>query len=282
MHFIFSLPFLITFYFTLLNKIYAFDLSKDPFKDLKLNDNILGIHSIENKFSEPPSTIISSWYILMKKNNNDAAKIGNGCPDDSTLCGIIKLDNNKDNLNPIQLLSVSDNNVNYEIDSNTSNQIAKWNSISYGDNLIDITLIFECINNDNDIVEIHNNTSPFITKEINISWKNKQFCTNDNKNKNGDDDDNNGGNNDKKENEKDTGLGFFGMTFLIGAVAFAGYLVAQAWYNASTMGSSSDFFNELVDVSIEGLSSIPRLVLEVINKLTGSASNSSRGGYSAV
>lgn len=278
MHFFISLFFLISFYFTLLNKIYAFDLSKDPFKDLNLNDNILGIHSIENKFSEPPSTIISSWFILMKKNNNDAAKIGNGCPDDSTLCGIIKLDNN-DNVNPIQLFSVSDNNVNYEIDSNTSNQIAKWNSISYGDNLIDVILIFECNNNDNDVIEIHNNTSPFISKEISISWKNKQFCKNDNDNNN-----NNGGNDDKnkKENDKDSGLGFFGTTFLIGAVAFAGYLVAQAWYNASTIGSSNDFFNELVDISIEGLSSIPRLVLEVINKITGSASNSSRGGYSAV
>lgn len=270
-----SLTACLTFISLLLSIVSAFDISKDPLKSMKLSDEILGIHSVENKISAPPSTIISTWYTLMKKNENDAAKIGNGCPDDSTLCGIIKVDG-KDSPNPIQLFSVSDKDVIFETDSSSTLPIAKWNDVTYGDYSVDVSVYFKCGTDDNlDIIELNNMTSPFITENIQISWINKQFCAGNN-NKDG------GNRGDDNKDVADSGLGFFGMSFLIGAVAFAGYLVAQAWYNASTMGSSSDFFNELVDIAVESISSIPRLIMEVINKITGSNSNSSRGGYSAV
>lgn len=257
----------------------AFDITAKPLDGLKLSDKILGIHSTELKHSTPPSTVISSWYVLMKKGNKDAAKIGHGCPDDSSLCGIITFDTDKDGSKPIQLLSLNDNDAQYDFDFTSEPELAliRWKSIKYGDYNIDVSISLQCNDlNDNDILEWSNNTSSFIDSNVDLVWKNKEFCTNDNKNGDGKNDKN------KDKDDSDSGLGLFGMLFLIGVVAFAGYIVAQAWFNTSTMGSSSDFFNELVDIAVESLSSIPRLAMEIVNKITGSGSNSSRGGYSAV
>jgi hypothetical protein len=253
------------------NLVSAFDITKPPFDDLKLSGNVLGLHTLASEHNTPPSKIQSNWHFLMKNGDSDAAKIGKGCPDDSTLCGIFT---GMDTSKPIQLFSVSDKDAQFTFDNSSSSYFADWNGVTYGDYTIDVRLQFQCSDSEDNELE-WTNESLLIENNLNFIWKNKQFCY---KNKNNDNS-KNPNNNDSSSSS--SGLGFFGTIVLIMAVAFAGYLVAQAWFNTSTMGSSGDFFNELVDTVVESVSSIPRLLIEIINKITGS-SNTSRGGYSAV
>lgn len=265
MHYI---VFLLIQVFTYLHLSTAFVVSKPPFDSLNIHD-MIGTHMLSLEHETPPSVMMTSWYFLLKRSASDNDKIGYGCPDDSTLCGRIST---KDNDNsPIQLFSVSENNVNYSINNETSDIVASWNAVKYGEYTIDVTVNFQCSDSEDSLLEWLND-SIVIKDNLNFNWKSKQFCSKDND-----------GDKPKSGNDGQTssGFGFFGTIILIMAVAFAGYLIAQAWFNTSTMGSSGDFFNELVDAVIESISSIPHLFIEIVNKITGN-SNSSRGGYSAV
>lgn len=254
--------------FTLmLGLAWSFDISKPPFQQLKLD--VPKIVSFSTEKNTPPSKITSNWSVLMKDGDGDKTELGNGCPGDSTLCGIITADDSK---TPIQLFSVSEANVQFAAGTDTQPITASWQSVAYGDYTIDVTLDFLCNNStDPDSIEWVDPTL-LIEGNLHFSWKNGQFCAS------------NGGPGDAdrgRNTDSDGGLGFFGSVLILMAVAFAGYIVAQAWLNTSTMGSSGDFFNELADSVVENLHSIPRLVVEVVNKITGNGS-SNRGGYSAV
>lgn len=252
----------------------AFDIGKEYFTKMRVDDAIVGVHSSEAKQVTPPSTIVSSWYAAMQKGKPSSGNgIGHGCPADSTLCGVVRLDTADE---AIQLLSVREEDGKYAYDEQRGLR-AEWSGVAYGDLTLTVVLDFTCVDSAEDRLEWVNHTSAFIDGDVHLAWSNKQFCSKDGRS-GGD------GGGDGGKDPQDSGLGLFGMFFLIGAVAFAGYLVAQAWFNTSTMGNSSDFFNELVDIVVDSISSIPRLVLEVVNKITGggAAGNASRGGYSAV
>lgn len=248
----------------------AFDVTKNPFDTFKLSKDVIGVHSVSSSHNTPPSTITSEWNILFKDGNSDKTKLPDLCPENASICGVIKYhdDKNSDD-RPLQILSLSEENIKYSNDDNNP-IVASWEGVQYGDYKIDVSVNFQCIDSTEFTMEWVNASSTF-DSNILLNIKHKDFCNTD------------GGNKDNKDknNDKDSGLGFFGSTIIIMAVIFAGYLVAQAWFNTSTMGSSGDFMNELVDVVVESLSSIPRLLMEVIGKITG-GSNSSRGGYSAV
>lgn len=263
-----SILFFLIQVFTCLSLSDAFIVSKPPFDSFDLN-SMIGAHTISSQHETPPSIMVADWYFLFKRSTTDSDKIGNGCPDDSTLCGKIFTKDHEDL--PIQLFSISDDNVNYSVNNGTSDIVATWNGVRYGEYTIDVNVNFQCSTSDDSLIEWLND-SLIIKDNLNFNWKSKQFCSKDNS-----------GDKPKPGNDEasNSGLGFFGTIILIMAVAFAGYLVAQAWFNTSTMGSSGDFFNELVDTVIESVSSIPHLFIEIINKITGS-SHSSRGGYSAV
>lgn len=269
---------LIFLFFNVLSVI-AFDISKSPFSTLKLNNDILGVHQSSIQHNLPPSIITSTWYLLMKKGSSDAGKIGNGCPDDSTICGITTTNSDSNDEKTIQLLSVSEQDISYNITTDRG-IIANWYNIAYGDYKIDLSINFQCTDSDTEIIEWKDNTI-LIQDNINLIWKNKQFCSSTNPSHDNDNNDNSDNDNNDSNPSNNDGMGFFTMFFLIIIVVFAGYLVAQAWFNTSTMGSSGDFFNELTDTVVESFSNIPRLIIEVINKITGNT-NSSRGGYSAV
>lgn len=257
-----------------LEAVTAFDIGKDYFSKIRVDDTIVGVHSSEAKQVTPPSTIVSSWYAMMQKGKPSGDNgIGHGCPADSTLCGVVRLNSGDE---AIQLLSVREEDGEYTYNEKEGLR-AEWSGVAYGDLTLNVLLDFTCVDSAEEHIAWVNHTSAFIDGDVHLAWSNKQFCNKDGSGGNGD-----GG--DGSKDSQDSGLGLFGMFFLIGAVAFAGYLVAQAWFNTSTMGNSSDFFNELVDIVVESLSSIPRLILEVVNKITGggAAGNASRGGYSAV
>lgn len=268
----------------------ALDISKSPLVELNLSDNMLGIHSLTEETKTPPSITSISWYILLKKGSSSASKIGNGCPDDSSICAITKVKTSQNTLDVtdndtdidisdnesesesesvIQLFSLNDDQLHF---NETAEELTlTWQDITWGDHKMNGHIKLLCDESaDKDIFEIIDSKT-FIDDTNVILWKNKQFCANDK----GDDDD----------KSADKGMSNFTVFFLILIVIFAGYLVAQAWFNTSTMGSSGDFFNELVDTVIESFSSIPRLIGEIISKITGGSSGSSnntRGGYSAV
>lgn len=253
----------------------AFDITQLPFSELKLDDKLLGINEYKSQLDTPPSFISSNWFFLMKKGENDAAKIGNGCPDDSTLCGIITASKDSksspDLTKPIQLFSLSTENVVYSSDVQSS-VIANWKDVPYGERNINVTLSFGCSDSEENQISLESN-SIFIEGDLSFTWKNKAFCRKNDKD--------NGGSGDDKDSKEDAGLGFFGSVIIFVAVIFAAYIIAQAWFNTSTIGSSSDFFNELTDSFLESAASIPRLIGEVIGKITG-RNTSVRGGYSAV
>lgn len=260
--------------FLSLSEVYAFDITKSPFSDFKLNKDIIGVHDTTSTIITPPSIIISSWSILFKNGDNDATKISKDCPDDSTVCGVIKYQNGKSPDEQIlQLLSLTESGVKYSSNNDTS-ILATWDSVKYGDYTLNVSVQFLCENSegDNVVVEWVDGTS-VINSDVILQVKHKQFCATE--------DDNNNNRGDEGKNLNESGLGFFGSTIIIMAVIFAGYIIAQAWFNTSTMGSSGEFINELIDIVVESISSIPRLLMEVVNKITGDSS-SSRGGYSAV
>lgn len=264
-----------------LEAVTAFDITTGFFPQLKVDETIVGVHESEFQRVNPPSTIVSSWYLRMQKGKaSKGDAIGHGCPDDSTLCGVIKVASEAD---AIQMLSLTETDALFKYDEKTG-LVAEWKGVSYGDLTLCVQLDFTCVDTSEDAIEWANHTTSFIDGDVHLVWKNREFCSKSGGNNDGGDKGNKGSDGGDKgdNNAKDSGLGLFGMLFLIGAVSFAGYLVAQAWFNTSTMGSSSDFFNELVDIVVESLSSIPRLVLEVVNKITGGGGNASRGGYSAV
>lgn len=259
--------------FLLISIASAFDISKFPFDSLLINDDALGIHTLKLSHNTPPSTIFDDWYFLFSKGPSDAAKIGNGCPDDSTICAIISNtfgDNNKDK-NLIQSFSLNLDNVNF---IGNNNLTANWENVKYGDLNLNVNINFECSDSFDDDIQWIDPTY-LIQNDLTFSWKNKYFCSSNGKDNNGDN------NNDNNKPKNESSMGFFGSFIIISAIIFAAYLVAQAWYNTSTMGTSSEFLNELFDTVIESLSTIPRILMEIIGKITGSSS-SSRGGYSAV
>lgn len=254
-------------------QVNSFDITKNPFNVLKLSKDVLGSHSAYYTHSTPPSTITAEWFVLLKDGDSDKTKIGGDCPDDSTVCGVIKYHDDKNSDNRVlQVLSLSETGVQYKTE-NDKPIIAVWNSVKYGDYTLDVNVNFLCSDSTDVVVNWINGTA-VIDSNIILNVNHRDFCSKNNDKKDGND-------NGKDNKSNDSGLGFFGSTIIIMAVIFAGYIIAQAWFNTSTMGSSGDFMNELVDVVVESFSAIPRLLAEVVGKITG-GSSSSRGGYSAV
>lgn len=258
---------------TVVSQVNSFDITKNPFNAFKLSKEVLGSHSASYTHVAPPSTIIADWFVLLKDGDSDKTKISNDCPEDSTVCGVIQFHNENNSENRIlQIFSVTETGVQYKSE-NDKPIVAYWNDVKYGDFTLDVNVNFLC-SDSTDVAVNWINATTIIDSDITLNFSHKDFCSNKDGKKGGSDNDQ-----DKKNN--DSGLGFFGSTIIIMTVIFAGYIIAQAWFNTSTMGSSGDFLNELVDVIVESFSAIPRLLAEIVSKITGSSS-ASRGGYSAV
>lgn len=256
-----------------LNNAFALDISKAPFNAFPEIKSLAGLHNLSIIQDTPPSTQTTNWWILLTRDSKDAGKIGHSCPDDSTLCGetLITVDNDKEILT--QLFSVNEKDA--SIIGNVNDGInVTWTGAKWGEHLIDVTLLMKCStesSSSSDSIEWVGETVGLFGPKIDLRWYNTVFCANGSPG-NGDD--------DNDQVKSGSGLGWFTSLFLISFVIFAGYLVGQAWFNTSTMGSSSDFLNELTDVVVDNLARIPMFVGEVISKITGGGSN--RGGYSAV
>jgi autophagy-related protein 27 len=255
----------------LLSLVSAFDISAPPFDELNLKDDMMGVYEIHSTKQSPPSTVTIDWYFALSKGLPKSGLIGHGCPDDSTLCGIVNYKTDSQGSSdgkPIQLFSLNSQAFKYE------NFTAISNNVIFGDLTLKATVDFKCSESATSSDLQWDNPSVFIDQDMSFSWYDKRFCAGGNSDSGNDKDKN-------KDSESGSTFGFFGTFLLIIVVAFAAYIVAQAWYNTSTMGNTNDFFNELTDTIVESLSTIPSMIMEVIRKLTGGGS-SSRGGYSAV
>lgn len=127
-----------------------------------------------------------------------------------------------------------------------------------------------------DVITWSGHEGNIFSEHTTLEWSHSAFCSKDIPQ------DGNDGTpgEDNGSDDDDDGLGWFTMFFIFVLALFGAYLVLQAWYNTSSMGSTTDFLNELFDVVVEHFSRIPTFIGEVLSRITGGSSN--RGGYSAV
>lgn len=263
----------VVLYYVLSIVLVASALSVDDamFDGLPNIKNMAGVHSLSIDYNTPPSKQITRWLINFKMDSNDKSQIGFSCPDGSFVCGetSLVLESDKDKTIITQLISFSEKDTTIERTGNgtwVTKSKGKW-----GDE-IDSTLELriKCDESTSgDAISWLNHDGNIFSKDTILGWKNSAFCYTDVPN--------NGGN---KNDDEDNGLGWFTILFIFALATFGAYLVLQAWYNTSSMGSTNDFLNELFDVVVENFSRIPTFIGEILSRITGGGSN--RGGYSAV
>lgn len=248
-------------FLTLFYTVLSLDINLPHLHAFPHIENEVGVHNLTLSHRTPPSTRTTTWYILLNNGQEDSIMIGNGCPDNSSICAITKVDlNNGEDSIITEIFSVDQKYT--RIDSFDYGTFISWDRIPWGDLNVDVSLELICSNNDFDnteSLEYYGMSDGDVASYNSIRWNSQSFC----------------------KHASGKGWGFFSILILVSTVALAGYLITQAWFNISKMGSSSDFFNELMDTVVENFSKIPQFVGEVIQKISGSR-NSNRGGYSAV
>lgn len=248
--------------------IQALEANDPTFKDLKKIGELAGLHSLTVVYETPPSVQTTTWKVLLKKDSNDKTTIGADCPADSVVCGETTITKDgKDSVS--ELISFSEKDLSIEKTSDdtwTASAKSKW-----GEADSTLQLVIKCENSDADEIKWLDHDGNLFYKDIKLEWTNYAFCVNattPSPPTGGDD------------KPSDDGMGWFSTIFVFLIACFGIYLVAQAWLNTSSMGTMSDFFNELVDVVVDHFSRIPTFIGEIVYKITGGGNN--RGGYSAV
>ncbi|VEU21366.1 DEKNAAC102450 [Brettanomyces naardenensis] len=265
--------------FLLLSTGLSIDLSNKAFKDYNAIKEIAGIHDIEKSKSTPPSTTTQKWYInMVDPSRKDLPKdMGDikECPSGSQICGLttIKLPGSDSEEITSEIFSFSSKLVPQFKEEDDGKLSVSLKGANWGDSTLDAVLNLKCTSDDDETLD-----ATFDYSSLKVNWKNKLFCKDqkagDGKNKKDHKD------GDKKEGDKShDGWGAFTWIFILLVLALAVYIIGQAWINTSRVGSSSDFFNELGDASVETLGKVPEFVKQVVTKVTGGAD---RGGYSAV
>lgn len=228
------------------------------FRDIPQVRELAGVHSVSEEMRTPPSVRTTRWQFLLLENESDTTQIGGECPEGSFACGVtsVVLDNDKEKtiVTEIIALAEKDTVVSHSATGEiwTVNSNGKW-----GDEDVTLELSMNCQREGEDNIEWTQHT---LTKKNSIKWSSSKFCPGPGK-------------------PPQDGMGWFTFFFIVCLAFFGAYLVLQAWYNTSSMGSASDFLNELFDVVVENLSRLPSFIGEVLSRITG---GQSRGGYSAV
>lgn len=237
---------------------------------------------VEDELDTSPSKTHDSWFINPCEQNGEKERPSE-CQKQALVCGLERVNlDKKDFLT--QSIAITQG-AKYEIEElgDTVGVLFKFKEVKWGNNVLDAIFEFQC---DSNLKKDELVYSTWRTDGVDVVVKGPSGCKRDGKdNDNGGNNDSDNGDEDKKKKPQKSSswsMSIFGSLF-IWALLFTGIYLLVISYLNTRGGSFNDFRDEFNTRSAEFITSLPKFIKEVVNKVLGNRQTTAdHGGYSAV